>query len=250
MITMSDTCWLQQSPRLMICNNIARDIGLKHRSNLIIRKLFSFSTIIVFAQDWIALRKYQLMFFFFWQALNIVCHFVWKLRCLSSKAENRQLVASGLSLCQQLLFSPRDFCYWCSNCPWWCSLPIIPERFLFIFFSEILSPLSCSSQKVNANWHYLFIYSSINTFYFFFPAFVFSGVAFCFADSRHPIFLLPCQCQETSSCLQMRKRLRNKRKPRVQQLWILEMGQVVGIARYKKTPKHLQNNRCSGTVCI
>lgn len=153
----------------MICNNIARDIGLKHRSNLIIRKLFSFSTIIVFAQDWIALRKYQLMFFFFWQALNIVCHFVWKLRCLSSKAENRQLVASGLSLCQQLLFSPRDFCYWCSNCPWWCSLPIIPERFLFIFFSRNPVPsqlLFAESQCKLALFIYLFIHKYFLLFFF------------------------------------------------------------------------------------
>lgn len=143
---------------------------------------------------------------FFPLALDLVSHFVWKCRCLSSKPENKQLAASTTLLSQQdcslegvfaidaeivlggvpCLPSPESFHFFpCLSC---CSLSAaflkisspLTHFFSFPISLLVLTPLSYPQNS------FFCLFSSF--------AFAFGGVASCSVVCAHPISPLPCQC--------------------------------------------------------
>lgn len=68
-----------------------------------------------------------------------------------------------------------------------------------------------------------------------------AGVTSCLVVCAHPNFPLPCQYQQTSTCLQMRKRetVREEWKAEVQQLWIIDIGREGGITRHKEVHSYI-----------
>lgn len=86
----------------------------------------------------------------------------------------------------------------------------------------------------------------------FFPFSLFSSFVCAFASvashlvvTAHPISPLPCQYQETSTCLQMRRRqtVREERKAGVQHLWIIDMGQKGDITGDQKISSYISIHR-------
>lgn len=73
-------------------------------------------------------------------------------------------------------------------------------------------------------------------------AFAFAGAGSCSVVGAHRISPLPCQCQQTSTCLQMRKNSerRCERKEVAQQMWITDMGQRGDIAGHLKISSYIR----------
>lgn len=177
------------------------------------------------------------MLVFLLVALDLVTQSVWKYRCLSSKPENKQLAASITSLTINS-DSSQGFSLVMLKLSL-VLLPVLYPKGLSIF-PQMLFLLCCSSQNLSPTRYRLCSFPlESHTFSFppslhlIFPGFAFAGLSSCLAVGSHPLSPFPCQKQQTSTCLQMRKReeVTEEKKVGVQQLYIIDMGQDGDITR-------------------
>lgn len=177
----------------------------------------------------------------------------------TAKPENRQLAASTTSLSQWDCFleggfaidveivlggvpclpSPESSYFTpCLSC---CSHSAAFLNFWEIFFSHV--PFLFTSFSLGSHFLFTSIFSSFSSF-----VYAFGSVASRLVVTAHPISPLPCQYQETSTCLQMRERhtVWEEREAGVQHLWIIDMGQKGDITKDQTISSTLAyTGRCS-----
>lgn len=208
----------------MIWDHPRRHSGQEHPSSLTNYSYFHLDHSVHSETECLGEKKSVLVFFPL--PLELASHFVWKCRCLSSKPENKQLAASSTSLSQQLGFLEGVLAIDAEIVLGGVPCLSSPESLHFIsclsygYVSaaplEIPSPLTHRCLVPLGSRSFLFL----PIFIFVFYVFTFAGVASFSVVSAHPISPLSCRCQQTSTCLQMRrsKTVREEERQVFQQL--------------------------------